>query len=1009
LELDGAERAEFLERECAGDEELRREVESLVASHEEQEAFLSAPAVEVMARRLAEDATLSINKQIGHYRVLSLLGRGGMGEVYLAQDTRLGRKVAIKLLPPELTADEQARKRLLNEARAAAALDHPNICAIHEVGNEAGRSFIVMQYIEGETLAARIERERLELSEALAIAIQAAEALQEAHQQGIIHRDIKPQNLMLTARGQVKVLDFGLAKVARERVKAPEETDTPSLMSTPGAIVGTAPYMSPEQARGESLDARSDIFSFGTTLYEMVSGLRPFEAKSAGEIISAILTREAPPLEQAGAPEELGRIVQRCLEKDRERRYQTMREVVIDLETVPKRGYRFVADMREVSGSEGNLAEDASPVESGGGEETVRGTVSAEHRLSGIRVGKKGLIAAVAVLLVAVVGLVYLVPLIRQGPLSDQPPLRSFSQFTFGAGLQSEPTWSPDGRFIAYSSDRNGNFDIWVKQVGGGDPVQVTKSPEHDWQPDWAPNGKSIVFRSERDGGGLFLVPALGGIERKLSSFGYYPRWSPDSSRILFFGSNKQAGKNAYVVTLDGEAPHGVNSDFLSGFTWWSVVGAAWHPDSNRISVWGDHGKLGLGFWTMDLTGGATVKSEMSTGVEKQLKDAAVNLEKFQWAPSGRHLYFEGVSKRVKNLWRVAVDPQSLRWVRGPERLTTDAGVGTDLSISRDGRKLAYTIRAESRRIWSLPFDAKNGQIKGTGQPVTSADLRIRGLHLSHDGRKLSYLAYREGKQQLWVKSLADGQEKLVSRQVEFEHDFGYWSRDDTRLVSRWFPGPRPDGAQAIGISIVVYPATGGDAQVIAFKSGHEYACSDWTADGQWLLGWDNPRTPGRSQIMLLPVATAPHAETQSRVVTSSEEDDLWQASFSPDERWVSFNAEKKTNMTGVSTIYVVPASGGEWIRVTEGKHWDDVPRWSPDGKTIYFVSNRTGFLNVWGIRFNSKTGNSVGDPFRVTAFGGPVQLAPIGSNMISVGANRLLANLVESSGNIWVLENVDR
>jgi len=227
-------------------------------------------------------------------------------------------------------SDGEARKLLLHEARAAAALDHPNICTIYEVGEEAGRSFIVMQYIEGETLATRIKRERLELSEALAIATQVAEALQEAHQHWIIHRDIKPQNVMLALRGQIKVLDFGLAKVVRDRVVAPE-TDTSSLMSTPGTIVGTVPYMSPEQVRGERLDVRSDIFSFGATLYEMLSGRMPFEAKSTAEIIAAILTREAPPLERSRVPEELGRIVQRCLEKDLVRRYQTVREVVIDL------------------------------------------------------------------------------------------------------------------------------------------------------------------------------------------------------------------------------------------------------------------------------------------------------------------------------------------------------------------------------------------------------------------------------------------------------------------------------------------------------------------------------------------------------------------------------------------------------------------------------------------------------------------------------------------------------
>src|SRR5262245_18634286 len=333
LELQPDERSAFLAVACAGDESLRLEVESLLRSDEAAENFIEKPVMALAAEALAEQPAQAMpGRRIGHYNILSRLGSGGMGEVYLAEDLKLARKVAIKRLPPALMSDEEARKRLLREARAAAALDHPNICTIYEVGDETGRSFIVMQYIEGETLAARIKRERLELNEALAIAIQVAEALQEAHQHGIIHRDIKPQNLMLTARGQVKVLDFGLAKVARERVVASEDSDTSSLMSTPGTILGTVRYMSPEQVRGERLDVRSDIFSFGMTLYEMLSGRRPFEAKSTAEIISAILTREAPPLEQSSAPEKLGRIVQRCLEKDPARRYQIMREVVIDLE-----------------------------------------------------------------------------------------------------------------------------------------------------------------------------------------------------------------------------------------------------------------------------------------------------------------------------------------------------------------------------------------------------------------------------------------------------------------------------------------------------------------------------------------------------------------------------------------------------------------------------------------------------------------------------------------------------
>ncbi|MFY9608029.1 MAG: protein kinase [Blastocatellia bacterium] len=277
-----------------------------------------------------------MNKRfISHYRIVSKLGAGGMGEVYLAEDTQLDRKVAIKFLPSESVADEQAKKRLVREAKAAGKLDHPNICAIHEVGEANGQSFIVMQYVEGETLASRIHRKPTELKESLDIAVQVTDALAEAHSRGIIHRDIKPANIMLTARGQVKVMDFGLAKVIHEKLSADSLAETESLLTAPGVIVGTVPYMSPEQVRGETTDVRGDIFSFGAVLYEMVSGRHPFTAESVAATLSAILTREPLPLARyADAPDELHRIVRKCLEKDRERRYQTMRDLAIDLENM---------------------------------------------------------------------------------------------------------------------------------------------------------------------------------------------------------------------------------------------------------------------------------------------------------------------------------------------------------------------------------------------------------------------------------------------------------------------------------------------------------------------------------------------------------------------------------------------------------------------------------------------------------------------------------------------------
>jgi serine/threonine protein kinase/Flp pilus assembly protein TadD len=279
--------------------------------------------------------SLLIGQTISHYRIVQKLGAGGMGEVYLAEDHQLKRRVAIKFLLAEVASDERARQRLLREARTAATLDHPNICAIYEVGQEGDHSFIVLQYIEGETLASRLQRHLPDLREALRIAAQVAEALNEAHARGIIHRDIKPENIMLTTRDQVKVLDFGLAKVLRD--SSIIEADTVSMLSIPGMVIGTVPYMSPEQVRGEELDCRSDIFSFGTVLYELLSGRRPFEAKSSAEIISAILTADPPPISRSrpgrggGAAEEL---IRKCLEKDAALRYQTMDDLIPDLQQI---------------------------------------------------------------------------------------------------------------------------------------------------------------------------------------------------------------------------------------------------------------------------------------------------------------------------------------------------------------------------------------------------------------------------------------------------------------------------------------------------------------------------------------------------------------------------------------------------------------------------------------------------------------------------------------------------
>jgi eukaryotic-like serine/threonine-protein kinase len=342
LDRPPSQRAAFLNQACAGDEALRREVESLLSSDGQANSFIEAPAFEVAAELLAEDQTQTlVGQHIGRYRLLSLLGTGGMGEVYLAQDSRLGRQVALKLLPASFTRDQERVRRFEQEARAASRLSHPNICVIHEVGEtDDGRHFITMEYIDGVTLRQHMTNPQMRLGEALDIAIQAASGLSAAHQAGIVHRDVKPENIMLRTDSLAKVLDFGLAKLTEQPAIEVDSRASPlaRVDTDPGTIMGTASYMSPEQARGLKVDARTDIWSLGVVLYEMVAGRAPFEGETTSDGIVAILDREPLPLEhhRSGVPTELQKIVSKALSKNREDRYQTVEELVIDLKSLKR-------------------------------------------------------------------------------------------------------------------------------------------------------------------------------------------------------------------------------------------------------------------------------------------------------------------------------------------------------------------------------------------------------------------------------------------------------------------------------------------------------------------------------------------------------------------------------------------------------------------------------------------------------------------------------------------------
>ena len=355
------ERDLFISQACSGDEALRSEVESLIASHERSGSFIDEPAFANAAVLLADDnSELKPGQSIGSYEVLSFISRGGMGEVYLAEDKRLGRKVALKLLPSSFTKDDDRLRRFEQEARAASALNHPNIITIYEI-REAGSSHIIAtEFVEGETLRSRLNRAPLNVMEALDIAIQVADALAAAHKAGIIHRDIKPENIMLRPDGYVKILDFGLAKLSEQASPAvAAEAPTIQVRTGSGIVIGTAGYMSPEQARGLGVDNRSDIFSLGAVIYEMLARRKPFEGDTPSDTLAAILKTEPPSLSRVipGAPSELTRIVTKCLKKDREERYQVVKDLWLDLKALKQelefqqnRGGEMPTGISEVAG-----------------------------------------------------------------------------------------------------------------------------------------------------------------------------------------------------------------------------------------------------------------------------------------------------------------------------------------------------------------------------------------------------------------------------------------------------------------------------------------------------------------------------------------------------------------------------------------------------------------------------------------------------------------------------------
>ena len=678
--------------------------------------------------------TLTPGTRLGPYEILSLIGAGGMGEVYEARDARLGRRVALKVLPAAEAGDERSRERLLHEARAAAQLDHPHICTVYEVGEQDGHAFIAMQLVEGDTLDRRIRRGPLSIAAIVHIARQVAEALAAAHARGIVHRDIKPQNVMISSGDYARVLDFGLAK---SMTPADDSQDTVRRLTATGLVAGTVPYMSPEQLRGEPVDARSDIFSFGTLLYEMATRAHPFASGNSADTTSAILSRD-PVSADFPAPPELRRIVRKCLEKDRDRRYQSTRDLVVDLD-------HFSRD-------------DVAPP-----------PVAAKRRVPWRAM-------AVAAAMIAIVGAFAYWRMTSGAPGATAGP-PAIVQLTNFADSAVSPSLSPDGSMVTFIRDSQyflGEGQIYVKTLPNGEPVQLTNDPHPKYGPTFSPDGQRIAFTMITDTGKFdtWVVPVTGGVPpARLLPNAAGLAWI-DERHVVF--SEIQPGSMLHMgVVTATEARGDARSIYLPAHERAMAHYSYPSPDRKWLIV-----------VEMNKTGhfdpcrvlpfdGSSIGHQAGPQGECRLAS---------WSPDGRTMYFGAEVAGARHLWRQAFPDGA------PERIDLGAATeeeGVSIAPRGDGRWLVTSIGRRQSSLWLHRSDGDvplSPEGESFLEPITSAD-----------GASLYFLSRRAAGQRLELKRMDIASRRLESLVPDYEV-LDYDVSHDEKSIA--FTTPGRDGTE---------------------------------------------------------------------------------------------------------------------------------------------------------------------------------------------------------------------
>jgi len=901
-----------------------------------------------------------IGRTIDRYRVVEQLGQGGMGVVYKARDTLLDRFVALKVLPPDKSSDPDRRKRFLQEAKSASALNHPGIVSVFDVLSVDGEDVLVMELVEGETLDDLLARRRPSLGQALGLAARIADALGRAHAAGIVHRDLKPSNVMVTSDG-VKVLDFGLAKLGETLFpgsEAPTATSDDLALTRERVILGTFGWMSPEQASGQPVDSRSDIFAFGILLYQLLTGRHPFRRATTVETLEAIREEEVEPPSRLvpDLPPEVERTVLRCLHKNPARRWQSLSDLGVmlqDLKVDSESGRRVVVD-----GAAPRSRRNFWPL--------------------AIVCGGAAIIAAVATLL-----------LTRSHAPGSRGPLE-VHRLTYDGGYSVMPAISADGKLIAYASDRagDGQMDIWVRHISRSEPTRLTDNPADDMEPRFSPDGSRIVFRSERDGGGIYIVNTLGGEDHKLASGGIFPRFSPDGSQVAYVGDVAYSETGLlpmFIVPADGGEPQ----PFLPAFGASEPpggLGPLWSPDGTRVLLNGApfDNPSKRDWWVLPVNGG----EPMSSGAMQSLP--RIDFVQFPsvWLPD-RLLFAAGSTFEGVNLYAASITTEGR--IEAPvERLTSGPGMTWTPSVADDGR-IAFSKFQWNIRLWQVELDPGNGHAAGEPRQVTADATQKFGVSLAGAKPLLAYSTYfgTPGKWTVEARlhDLESGRESVVvSSATKTINLQAHLSHDGNLLAWRDIVDRRP-------AAFITNIAESSNRELC-----RDCMVMDFFANGTEVLVWQPPNRLVRRDLV----------GTKEVLVLEPDELEILDANLSGDDGWLAVSSARSDGRCVVHIIPIrdPPPPPEEWIEIAPETHWLGSPQWSGDGRFLYYLSDRDDFNCIWAQPLAAQSKRPVGNAFAVVhAHQSAMKMWGPRDGMsfeISVGDRHLAFNAAEDTGEIF-------